>query len=86
MTHLWADGHPIRVQTDSTGRPLRFTWQGRTHELGSIRRRWQVQTDWWSEQGSVWRDYLAVTTTSGLLCVLYQDLYTEEWFLEKVYD
>ncbi|MCL4861740.1 MAG: hypothetical protein KJZ93_20145 [Caldilineaceae bacterium] len=86
MTYLWADGEPIRMESDSQGRPQRFYWQGRTHRLTHIRKRWQVQTDWWSDEGAVWRDYLAVATAEGLLCVLYQDLVSEGWYLEKVYD
>ena len=33
----------------------------------------------------LWRDYWEVATDGGLLCVLYCDLLTEEWFLERVY-
>ena len=34
----------------------------------------------------VWRDYLAVVTTDGLLCVLYYDMLDEGWYLAKLYD
>ena len=86
MSRLWPTGEPISIQTDDSGRPLRFTWRSRTYPLVQIQQRWQVDTDWWSGEGRLWRDYLAVTTTTGLLCVIYQDLLTEEWFLSKLYD
>ncbi len=86
MSRLWPQGEPIQVQTDAVGRPLRFVWRQRTYRLAQLQQRWQVDTDWWSEAGRIWRDYVAVTTTDGLLCVLYQDLLTEDWFLSKLYD
>lgn len=86
MTRLWPQGQPIVVVCDQQERPIRFVWQGRIHRLQQVQQRWQIDSDWWSESGRVWRDYLAVTTTGGLLCVLYQDLLTQEWFLAKVYD
>ncbi|MCB0074137.1 MAG: hypothetical protein KDE20_21880 [Caldilineaceae bacterium] len=86
MTRLWPQGQPIDVATDSHGRPVRFDWQGRSHRLKQVQQRWQVDTDWWSEEGRVWRDYQAVITTDGLLCVLYLDLLEQRWYLAKLYD
>ncbi len=86
MSRLWPQGEPIRMQCDAHGRPLRFVWRERTYLLAQIQQRWQVDTDWWCEEGRIWRDYVAVTTTGGLLCVIYQDLLTEQWFLSKLYD
>jgi len=86
MSRLWPEGEPIQMQTDADGRPLRFVWRERPYRLAQIQQRWQVDADWWREAGRIWRDYVAVTTTDGLLCVLYQDLLTENWFLSKLYD
>lgn len=86
MSRLWPDGAPITVALDEQGRLAAFTWCGRTHTVTQVRQRWEVDADWWSETGRVWRAYVAVTTGSGLLCVLYQDLLSEEWFLSKLYD
>ena len=86
MTRLWTTGQPIRVQRDADGKLLNFTWQGRTHPIHQIRQQWQVDTDWWSEEGRVFREYFAVTTTDGLLCVLYLDFLDEQWYLAKCYD
>jgi hypothetical protein len=86
MSRLWPDGAPITVTLDRQGHPTAFVWCGRTHLVAQVRQRWQVDTDWWGEAGRVWRVYVAVTTASGLLCVLYQDLESGEWFLSKIYD
>lgn len=84
MTHLYATGIPLQVLTDKQGQPLRFTWQERTHQIDHIVQRWQVDTEWWREH--IWRAYYAVTTTDGLLCVLYNDLTDGVWYLSKLYD
>ena len=86
MSRLWPEGESIVVQVDEQGRPLRFVWRTRSHQLVQIQQHWQIDTDWWSDDGRVWREYLAATTTTGLLCVIYQDLLTEGWFLAKIYD
>jgi hypothetical protein len=74
------------VQCNSEQQPVSFAWRGRMHRLAQVQQRWQVDVDWWSIEGRVHRAYLAVTTTSGLLCVIYQDLERAAWFLAKVYD
>jgi hypothetical protein len=86
MSRLWPDGEPISMQTDAQGNPVRFTWRGSVHKLAQVQQRWQVDTDWWRPEGRIWRAYLAVTTTDGLFCVIYQDLEKQSWFLSKVYD
>lgn len=91
MTRLWPEGDAIRVDTDSRGAPRRFVWQGQAHAVQAIHQRWQVESDWWSQEGGVSRRYYALTTASGLLCVIYHDeMYGDEtgqgWRLAKVYD
>ena len=72
--------------TDKRGQPFRFAWQGRSHRLQQVQQRWQVDSDWWSEEGRIWREYLAVITTGGLLCVIYFDFLEQGWYLAKIYD
>lgn len=86
MTRLWPAGQRIDVTVSARGQPVRFTWCDRTYKVHRIQQRWQVDSDWWSEEGRVWRDYLALLTTEGLLCVIYYDLLDQEWRLSKIYD
>jgi hypothetical protein len=86
MSRLWPEGEPIAVQTNAQAQPVRFTWRGRTYRLARVQQHWEVDVDWWRDAGRVWRAYLAVTTTDGLLCVIYQDLEHKGWFLAKLYD
>ena len=84
MTRLWPTGVSIHVGIDRRGRLLHFSWQSRVYQVQQTQQRWQVDTEWWGER--VWRDYFAVTTTDGLLCVLYHNLPDGTWYLSKLYD
>ncbi len=86
MTRLWTTGNSVEVTRDPHGKLRTFTWCGRTHTVSKIRQQWQVDTDWWSENGRVHRAYLKLTTTDGLLCDLYLDFLDDQWYIAKCYD
>ncbi len=85
MTRLWPDSEIIEVELKD-GWPVRFNWQGHSHPVQQIRRRWQVDSDWWGEAGRASREYMTVITTDGLLCIIYFDLLEQTWRLAGVYD
>lgn len=87
MTRLWPDGIPIQVVVSGPGGadiPGRFTWQGQKHDVQAIHQHWRVQLEWWRE--GIWREYFKVTTTTGLLVVIFHDLHTDNWYLQRLYD
>lgn len=86
MTLLWIDGLAITVHTDAQGGPLHFDWQGRRHTRRRIVQSWEIDVDWWTEHGRIHREYWALITTAGLLCVLYRDCLCNEWRLVRLYD
>lgn len=84
MTRLWPEGESIAVVCDGEGRPERFSWRGRPHTVTHIARQWRVDAEWW--QARQWRVYYKISTDSGLLVVIYQDLESGDWFLQRLYD
>ncbi len=98
MTRLWSTGDswgiglPIEVDTQySAGdnsaiyeMPLLFTWQNQKHPVVEITKTWRVDIDWWRER--VWRAYFKVRTKTGILVIIYQDLLSGEWYLQRLYD
>jgi hypothetical protein len=84
VTRLWPDGEPISVLSDAMQTPHAFTWQGRTHPVQEIAKRWRVDVDWW--RGRVWREYFKLTTHTGLLVIVYRDVLTGRWYLQRLYD
>ena len=87
MTKTWADGLPVRVDAvDAQGVPASFGWQGQTHAVERLVQRWEVETDWWAEEGETRRLFVTLITKTGMLCVLFCDLVTGEWRLSRLYD
>jgi len=85
MTRLWPEGEAVTaLGADET--PAGFLWGGTFHQILEICNRWRVHTRWWEPGQAVWREYLKVTTDTGLLCLLYRDLFKGGWFLARVYD
>lgn len=96
MTRLWSPAEPIRVVTrasptkgsktrpTSNGEPASFTWKGQTHPVAFITRAWRVDIDWWRER--IWRANYKLSTETGLLVIIYQDLLTNRWYLQRLYD
>ena len=96
MTYLLAKGERIDPRPNDSGQVGGFVWRGELHRIARVRQRWRVDSDWWSERGAVSREYYAVTTEGGLLCVLFCDAASDaaafdaasqrEWRIARVYD
>ena len=84
MSYLWPNGLPITVEADADRIPHTFFWQNQPHPVDHIAKRWRIDEAWW--QGRVWRDYFKLTTTTGLLVVLYVDWLSGAWYLQMLYD
>jgi hypothetical protein len=86
MTRLWPRGTPIAVEVESNDQanPQSFTWGGHTHRVQGIAKRWRVDQGWW--RGRIWREYFKLTTQTGLLVVVYRDVLTGRWYLQRLYD
>jgi hypothetical protein len=83
---------PIAVVSQSSGdieatgleQPVDFTWLGQNHRVAEVTKAWRVDIDWWRNR--VWRSYFKLRTDTGLLVVIYQDLLSGEWHLQRLYD
>ena len=84
MTRLWAGGTSITVQHDSLLVPQGFIWQGQTHRVQQISKRWRIDQQWWEQR--IWREYFKMTTQTDLLVIIYRDLLTGQWYLQRLYD
>jgi hypothetical protein len=86
-------GMPAGLPTGvAAGVLVGFAWQGTSHRVVDVCNRWRIHTRWWEPPsgggtgGMIWREYVKVTTDTGLLCLLYCDLLDGGWFLARVYD
>lgn len=82
MTKLLTPPTAIDVTLDHGGAPIAIDGALR----GSIEpiARWKVEGSWWDRP--VVREYWKVVLNSTVLCELYHDVASREWFVERVYD
>lgn len=86
MTHIWLASEHLLVESGMTGEPAAFRWRRHRHRVERIVQTWEVVTDWWESGGEIRRTYHALITHGGLLCVLYRDHLSNDWYLAKTYD
>jgi hypothetical protein len=84
MTHLWPKGEPITVASETDGTLRAFEWRGHTNLVTGVVKRWRVDVGWWRQR--VWREYFKLYTRTGLLVIIYHDLLTGQWYLQRLYD
>jgi hypothetical protein len=85
VTRLWSEGEAIETRGEEE-MLAGFAGQGTSHHVLEVCNRWRVHTRWWEPGEAIWREYVKVTTDTGLLCLLYRDLLDGSWFLARIYD
>ena len=85
MTRLWPQGEKIKTWGEEET-PSGFVWQRSSHQVVDVCNRWRIHTRWWESGAAIWREYVKATTDTGLLCLIYRDLSSGDWFLARVYD
>ncbi len=84
MSYFWPEGSEIQVDVDRQGRPVCIRWNGQAHAIEKVTRGWIVDDRWWIAR--IWRVYYLVITHTGLLLVVYRNLLTNGWYVERLYD
>jgi hypothetical protein len=82
LTRLWVEGEPVEVW-GGEGTPGGFKWNRASHRVQEVCNRWRAHALWWEPNEMVWREYLKVVTNTGLLCLIYRDLLTGSWYLQR---
>ena len=86
MTRLWPEGESVQVVAGPAGTPQAFLWSGAWHPVATVANCWRVRTSWWILEDEAWQEYVKLTTTDGLLCILAHDLRSDAWRLMRLYD
>jgi hypothetical protein len=84
MTRFWPHGVPISVLMDAKATPLTVLWDGTRHPVDIIERRWRDDLLWW--RARIWREYFVLRTHTGLLIMIYHDILSDTWRLQRLYD
>ncbi|HSS60755.1 MAG TPA: hypothetical protein VLK30_04780 [Candidatus Limnocylindrales bacterium] len=82
MTRLLSPPTAVDVTLDHGRAPIAIAgaFNGSIHPIA----RWKVEGSWWNRP--VVREYWKAVLNNNLLCELYRDVSSGEWFVERVYD
>lgn len=83
MTRFWSAGQSIQVEIQGD-EPVQLTLYGVSHRVMHVVRRWRIDEGWWDRR--IWRDYFKLHTHNGWLMVIYHDLLSDKWFVQRLYD
>jgi DNA polymerase-4 len=72
---------PIQVTTGAHGLPCALVWADRIQEVQAVYETWRERIRWWSRP--VERDYYRLETRDGQVWIVFQDLRTGRWLLER---
>ncbi len=72
---------PVQVTTGPGGLPRAVAWSDRIREVTAIHETWREDTHWWSRP--VERDYFRLETGDGQVRVIFHDLRSNRWLLER---
>jgi hypothetical protein len=72
---------PIHVTTDPEGLPRALVWRDRIHQVETIYETWRERRCWWSQP--VERDYFRLETDEGQVRVVFRDVRSGRWLLER---
>ena len=82
MTRLLEKGEALRVRARGD-QPSAIRWRNAWRPVEHIALSWQLDVNWW--RARIYRDYFKVLV-GGSLLVIYHDLLTDSWALQRVYD
>ena len=71
----------IQVSLGSDGYPTLLSWEDRIWPVAAVYESWRERRRWWCRP--VLRDYYRLETRDGLVRVVYCDLRSGQWLLER---
>lgn len=71
----------IQVTTNQDGSPKAIVWRERIQEVTCVYELWRERRQWWSQP--VGRDYFRLELADGQMRVIFRDVHTDQWLLER---
>ena len=82
MSRLWREGKALQVRT-ADALPTALRWKAVWYPIRHIALSWQLDVCWW--RARIYRDYYKVLA-GDMALVIYHDLLTDTWAMQRVYD
>ena len=84
MAKLLEKPEEIKVSANASGVPLSLSRDGTREKVTAIYDRWRITDRWWGKK--IERRYFMVKTSKGLVCDVYHEIGSNNWYLAKIYD
>jgi hypothetical protein len=83
MTKLFRPAIPIQVEENPDGTPAGFLYRGNLSRVKQICSHWRIKEGWWRNE--IEREYFQLETPK-FACMIYQDLLSSGWYLQRIHD
>lgn len=84
MSYLFLSSSAVTVHLGATQLPEYVVWHEVRHHITHIAKQWRIDDAWWKKR--IFRDYYKVTTDTGFLMLLYRNVETGDWYIQRAYD
>lgn len=84
MGKLFQQAVRLEVEEGVQHKPVALLYKGRRQRIGQTLKRWRITQGWWKR--AVEREYFQIRTETGVICEIYRDLFTDVWYLQRIYD
>ncbi len=71
----------VRVRADAKGQPAELRIGRKTLTVTEVQESWRIEDEWW--RAPIRRDYHRLLLSDGRLLILYRDLETGGWYLQR---
>ena len=73
----------IKVNEWENRTPKEFAYNRKFVKVRRIDRQWRIREGWWRDE--VVREYFQLET-SCFVCMIYRDMLSGDWYLQRIYD
>jgi hypothetical protein len=74
----------LRVTVNVRGIPLSLARNGDRQRITRVYEEWQKDEEWWGKEMSC--HYFRVKTSKGMVCDIYRDMPSGNWYLSRIHD
>ena len=83
MAKLFNPVIPIKVHEGKNNSPAGFAYNRKAVKVRRVDQQWRVREGWWRDE--VVREYFQLET-SRFVCMIYLDMLSGGWYLQRIYD
>ncbi len=84
MARVLEKPEELKVRVNVQGVPLTLARDGERQRVTKVYEHWQTVEEWWGKE--ITKHYFRVKTNKGVVCDIYRDMPTGDWYLSRIHD